>query len=405
MNARETGFSLLTAAMASLLISILALLFSLQVALHWDLAGDVDSQLYSLVLAENGIAFARSQLPGEHLDSLLSGTDQRHCGDKLPEWRSPMPFEKALSVDPASWVPACDDGLLVRAGPPWGYAAAGPGYYFLRISNNPEEPPEADFDHEVLIRSLGVVPNKRSLTPREGALNSTALVEARVRQETAFFLPSPLTLFGDSGFFDWEGAQFSVDSGQSVAVSMIEVPGSALVGDFVSSLSPLQQRLFHGSGFPLSLQDATALFRRESSFRRLFRSDFWRHFLARLPEFSASLPGGVEFFPNGAILDSPFAGVLITQGDVTLKAGAQINGLLLHLGEGGLSLLEGSEVVGAIWMSNLDLQFEEVQAGSIFLHGSGRFRIRYDEQVIRDALALLPTTLLGWRILFPETVQ
>ena len=78
---------------------------------------------------------------------------------------------------------------------------------------------------------------------------------------------------------------------------------------------------------------------------------------------------------------------------------------MLHLGKGKLTLKEQSQVIGGIWMSNFDSTGEELKSGPIALQVSGSSSIRYDQAAIGEALTLLPPTQLGWRILFPETVE
>ena len=405
MKGGQRGFALIAAAMTVFLTSALALCLSLKIALHWRLVQGVETQLYSLVLAQNGLEYAASRLPALELDSLLTGPDGRLCGTESPEWRSPMPFDEALTVEPGTWTPECDDGLLLPEGPPWGREAPGSGYFFLKASNNPEEDANGDADREVIVRSLGIVPLGLPWPETAGVRNSTALVEARFRQETSFLLPSPLTLFGDLGFFAWGGTLFSIEADNRPAVSVVAVSEPGLTASLLGSLTPEQAPLLRGSGGSPSLENATAAYRADPSRRFLFDSDFWKHFLEGLPRFAGDLDSGIAFLPEGGVLDVPFEGILIARGNFALRAGAEIRGLLLHLGNGTLRLQEGSTIEGAVWVSNLDLSRPAVQSGPLFLDGSGAFRIRYDGLAVREALSLLPATRLGWRILFPEMVR
>lgn len=114
---------------------------------------------------------------------------------------------------------------------------------------------------------------------------------------------------------------------------------------------------------------------------------------------------GLSSCPRGGIFDKPLSGILIAQRDLILGNGAQIRGLLLHLGQGKLTLREQSQVIGGIWMSNFGTTGEKLKAGPIALQVSDYAAIRYDQVAIGEALTLLPPTQLGWRILFPETVE
>ena len=111
-------------------------------------------------------------------------------------------WRMAAALDPATLVVEPDDGVPSHKGiqlPDAGvYRAANNGYFLLRFSNNPEEPPDKDDDHIVVVRSLGIVPSLLKNPSLPDINNNVSLVEARLRQERAFFVPSPLTLFADA---------------------------------------------------------------------------------------------------------------------------------------------------------------------------------------------------------------
>ena len=408
MRLKARGFSLLTAMMLVLLMITFSLFLHLRIRTQWSIAANVESQLYSLVLAENGLEYARTLLPHLELNSLLAGTDGRFSGIDAPEWRSPMPFAESLRVDPSTWVPSDDDGLPTYDGHsllPQGYPAQGRGYFFLKFSNNPEETPEHDEDHIVLVRSLGIVPSQVRYRFYPSVKNSVALLEARLRQEQAFSLPSPLTLFGDSGSFQWEGERFTVEGGEEFAISFVSTTPSTLLESLMGSLSLSQQQSIRGQGAAPSIRDASPIYLTEPIYRCLFDSEFWNHLLAQLPKFTDDPTRGIAFLPDGGVLDTRFSGILIARKDLILRDRAQIKGLLLHLGGGTLTLREGAEVIGGVWMSNLDSTGKDLKSRPLVLNVSGSSAIRYDRAAIREALPLLPPTQLGWRILFPETVE
>jgi len=64
----EAGFSLVAVLLMMLLALSLSVYLSLLVANEAHLTGSLDSQLYSLILAENGVEYARSLLPHLELD-------------------------------------------------------------------------------------------------------------------------------------------------------------------------------------------------------------------------------------------------------------------------------------------------------------------------------------------------
>lgn len=405
----ERGFSLITAVMLVLLILSLTVVLHLRIATHWRMASGVESQLYSLVLAENGIEYARTFLPHADLNSLLAGPDGEHCKTKPPQWRSPMSFAQALQVDPLEWTPDCDDGLPAFEGElllPGGYSAAGNGAFFVRFSNNPEEDPEADQDGIVLVRSLGIVPSPVKEPFLPGVQNSVALVEARFRQEQAFRLPSPLTLLADTGSFQWEGSVFLIEGREGYAVSLAGLSESTLYEDLMQSLSPVQQERIRGNSISPSIRDAGALFLTEKIYGGLLSSEFWDHFLSQLPQFAdQSTTEGLLFLEEGGAIDDSIVGMVVAKGDLLVHGQAKIEGILIHLGDGMLRLEGGAQIIGGVWMSNLQTTGGLLRSLPISLQVGGATHIRFDSRAIRRALAYSPPAQLGWRILFPETVQ
>ena len=89
---RSDGFALLTSIGLTILILLLVLLVQLQSANHWKLVSGFESQLHSLVLAENDVEYARTILPLLDIHQLLVGQNGVHEGDRQPEWRNPLPF-------------------------------------------------------------------------------------------------------------------------------------------------------------------------------------------------------------------------------------------------------------------------------------------------------------------------
>ena len=403
-----SGFSLITALLLVFLMASLALFLHFQVLAQWRMVDNVRSQLYSSVLAENGLEYARTVLPHLELDTLLVVLDCTHSGTEQNEWRNPMSFQAARNNDPAGWAPIFDDGLPFFDGQlllPKGYAAEDGGYFFLRFSNNEQEAPDEDQDHIVLARSLGVVPSRMvdPFSPKK--INHAILLEARLRQERSFYLPSPITLFGDSGLFQFEGTRFRVDGIDQPGVSVVTFSAPGLLGSFLASISLDQQECIQGGESLLSAVDSTALYLGEQAYQSLFRLNFWRHFQEQLPVFADGESGKLVYMPEGGVLDSRFAGVLVARGDLTVRGEGQIEGLLLHLGGGELALQDRGEVKGGIWMSNLETSGIMLQSLPLFLRVSGGARIRYSRRAIENALACFPPTQLGWRILFPEMQQ
>ncbi len=172
----------------------------------------------------------------------------------------------------------------------------------------------------------------------------------------------------------------------------------------MNSLSPGQLQSILSQSAPPSIEDATPLYRNDLSFRRLFSSEFWSHFIDQLPHFSESQAGGITFLPDGGVLSSSLSGMLIAKKDLTLNGNASFRGLLLHLGEGKLTLSEQAEVVGGVWMSNLDSSGTELRSRPISFKMSGNSALHFSRPAISEALARIPPTQLGWRMLYPDRV-
>ena len=392
------GFSLILALLTTTLITSLMLMLHLQIAARWDLVNSVDAQLHSFTLAESGIERARALIPRVDLDSLLKGADGAHSGTAIPEWRNPIPLGKARTIEPGSWTPERDDGIPSRGG----HSAAGRGYFFLRFSNNPEEDPDHDEDQVILLRSLGItaLPLPDPLLP--DIRNSITLIEARFRKETTFLLPSSLTLFGDSGNFEWKGNSFQVAGNAEHGISIVETATPGLYQDLMASLAPAQRSRIRGQGNDPSISEITSAYASDPVYRRLFEPEFWTHFEKELPRFSADPAGGILLLAQGGTITGSFEGVVVARGDLVLGKDVVIRGLLIHLGAGRLVLRENSQVEGGIWMSNLLPQEDQLEAQPLKLSLSDEATITYSLEAIRSGLSHFPPTQLGWRLLFPE---
>lgn len=399
------GFSLITMLFLLLLVTALGIFLHSQVTERWRTVQNVESQLHSLVLAENGIEYARAILPHLDVNSLLRGLDGGHAGTAAMEWRNPMTFSEARQTDPALWRATHDDGLPFWEGQlllPGGYPCQGGGCFFLRFSNNPEESFDQDEDGVVLVRSIGIVPDRVRDPFLPDLKNDVALVEARFRQERAFDLPSPLTLLGDDGTFEWEGDQFMIDGADRFGVSVVPFSQARLQEVLLASLSPAQEARIRGLGETPSVQDAGSLYRSERRYEVLFRLNFWKHFQDHLPSFEDSSGQGIVFLSQGGTVEGSFTGVLVARGDVVVAQSGRIEGILLHLGGGRLVLSDNALVIGGVWMSNLDHSGSTLQSLPLALRVGGSAQVIYNGSAIQRALGFFPPTQLGWRILFPE---
>lgn len=403
----EAGLALLAALLTTALVATLVWVLSVQNLIQWRLLQGVEARLYSMVLAQNGIEFARGLVPLVDLDQLLAGPDGSFSGTGLAEWRNPLPFAEARRMDPESWTAGRDDGLPFRGRDqllPNGYPDPEGGRFYLRFSNNPEEPAHQDRDGVVLVRSMGVAPLKLRNPFLASTRNSVTLIESRLLQETAFRLRSALTLAGDGGDFHWSGSRFLLDGGlREPAVRLLSLGGDGLGTEFLRNLSPAQASRIRGAGTEPSLRDSTASYREDPRYRSLFQAGFWRHFEAHLPDMSSA--AGIVHLPEGGTLSGEVSGVVVARGNLVLQGDVRFRGILLHLGGGGVSMRDRSRIDGGLWLSNLTTDGDAIRGGSVHLHISDLASIRYDADAIRSGLRSFPPTQMGWRLLFPEMAQ
>jgi hypothetical protein len=158
-----------------------------------------------------------------------------------------------------------------------------------------------------------------------------------------------------------------------------------------------------------SLLDATEAFAGEKRLSRILTSEFWTHFEANLPDFAEAIPAsgssaldGLFFMPEGGVINKPISGIVVAIGDVEISDGAEIDGLLLHLGRGRLVFKGNSIVSGAVWVSSFDTSGGNLVCDEIQLTLSENTQLIYDSDSVDRALQYLPATQLEWRVIFPE---
>lgn len=403
----DAGFALVIVLFAVLLVTSLGLYLCLENSNRWEEANSLQTQLYSLILAENGIEYARTLLPQVAINDLLAGADGQRDAVADPEWRNPLPFEEARRLTPESWAVERDDGWPCYGGEllmPKGRRAAGDGYFYVRFSNDRGEAPDEDANGVVIVRSLGLTPSRPGGLFHPDRRNDVSMVEAVLRQERVFDLPAPLVLFGDDADFDWQSADFLFDGASHPGVLVIS--GSAADGDCAlqtgleTSLDPVTSQNLKGAGLSPSLLSATDMYANSPMLNSVFSPEFWRHFHEHVSNFTDTEQPGLFYYPAGGALSGEFQGLLVAAGDFELS-NIEFRGVLIHIGGGRLTLGEGTTVRGGIWMSDTGGD-KELEHGKLELTVTGSVSVTYDPDEIRTAVALLPPTQLGWRILFPE---
>lgn len=402
----EGGFVLIAALLLTLLISALLAYFSLQVDSGWEVARNLEAQLHSLTLAGNGLEYARALLPGVDLNRLLAGPDGRFQAGRPVHWRDPLNLKEAAQLDPARWHISSDDGLLTFVATKGSlnhvYHSPDGGYFVLRFSNNPEEDPSRDLDHEVLVRSLGVAPKKIPLLPGGKNRNSIALIEARFRQERFFDLPGAVTFFGGRIELHLAGSRTRIDGGLQPALCVISPDGASPLQRLLRSLAPDAATRITGWGSTPSAREETSTYRASPNYRRAFSPAFWHHFVTHLPRFRDKVNPGIHLFADGGTLEGDLRGIVVVRGKFILAGEGQVTGLLIHLGAGSLTLRDSAEVRGAVWLSNIDSSAQTLKAGPVRLQLSDFSSIRFDRRAVDKAVALFPPTEIYRRIIFPE---
>lgn len=250
-SASSRGFALI------LVVLLLSLLVSLAAALCLSLvsqgqnAVEFESQLASLVLAANGVEYARCVLPSLSIPALLTGVDGQ-IQDAAPSWRNPLSLEQARRIRPDQWRPTSDDGIPAWVGVPLfdGACRSEPGYFALKFSNNAEETPAQDEDGIVVVRSMGIVPERQL---QGGTRNSACLVEAVFRQEREFAPHAALTIFAEKAVLTFQGEACSVNGGNCPAIGVVS---AGILSDTLrGSIAALSGDRLSGSGFdPLDTQ-------------------------------------------------------------------------------------------------------------------------------------------------------
>ncbi len=391
----SSGFALV------LVVLLLGLLLSLGAALSLALvnqgqnAVEFESQLSSLIVAANGIEYARCVLPSLSITETLRGPDGQ-LRDGGTGWRNPLSLEQARRLEPSAWRPLTDDGIPTWNGVPLlsGAYRSEPGYLALKFSNNAEEPPDQDEDGVVVVRSVGMVPERQILGGRR---NSACLIEALFRQEREFEPHAAVTVFAEEADLVFEGDNSTIEGGDVPAVAIVST--TELSRKVSDSLKYLPDDRVSGGGLRPSVQDLTIEHLSSKRHRSIFSARFWSHLIENLPDFSDTSDPGIAYI-HGGRLSGNFHGVLVTEGDIHLDG--TVDGLLLHLGNGKLTLAGEARVRGAVWMANVDCEKPQLAHRPVRLDLADFATVQFDAELADEALSWLPPTQLGWRILFSE---
>jgi hypothetical protein len=394
---RRRGFVLVAVLLAILLMAGLGLLIHEQVVATVETSRQVTLELQALSLAQNGIRVGRRLWAAMDAARLLEGPDGRiDC----PGMRDPADFEAARRLDPENWQAPCDDGFALESLRRFQPMPAG-GFFAFRFSNDPdEELPGEDRNGVLVVRSLGLMPDRRCGRP--GCANHLSLVEATLRKEYAFDVLSAFTPAGASLNVEWP---------QGEAPIRTPTPWFSLLGSGSNGMAAVLHEVLETSenqpAKPDPVVDANPLYRDDPNRSRIFQAGYWSALDEGLrnlepPSFETPIADGLYYLPDGGVLAGRYSGVLLARGDLVLHAGSEFRGLLIHLGTGRLTVRSGADLKGAVWMSNFSEGPDGPREGPLDLHVEAAVTIHYDRETLDRALGLLPPTLLGWRIVFPE---
>lgn len=399
----DSGFVLITVILAMSLLCVFGGLLQLELALFTTLVAEAETQMHSQVLAENGIELARMIVASTNPQDLLVGANGLADCVGLPGWRDPISIEAAWRTDLSLVRTDCDDGLAWMLGSTPDQPALGSaeeGWMLLRFSNDPEEIPTEDRNGTILVRSLGVVPTRLRQTARFAGRNSVTMLEARLRRERAFDVETALTLVGRAASLVL-GDPDGIAAGSEPPIDVVEFPATGLTADVESAVGSM--------GGPVRnwYRNITETRMGDAAFRRILERDFWVDLEDRwvrlagrpnLPESGA----GLHFLPEDAALSGELCGLFLVRGDVVVRSGANLTGLVVHLGGGELRIEGNAHISGGLWMAGLAVEGDELAAVPIRLEMEPGARLVYDEQTVQGVLSYLPPTQLTWRIIFPE---
>lgn len=389
---KQEGFVLVTSILVVFLMLAAMSYVQLKTASHIKTTQYAGKQMSSMLLAEIGIIKARHIISENEINMILAGKDGVGSTVKDKLTSNPIDPVEARTVDFASWQNKCDDGF-------YSFSAAPDQTIFLKVSNNPAEPPFSDLDGEVRVRSLGIIKNVLLESEISEIKNQVTILEGIFRKETPFVVPSPLVFNDPEGRWTFEGDEFRINGGETSSILLLGEHSS----EQLETLNMLADE-FLPECFDSSIPFAAAGEETEGypDLEQLSSPGFWDHFRNNISDFginilseeSALISGKLFKYSGDKPLRGNYSGILVTSGDVTLSGNFSIEGLILHLGGGILAFRQRSSVEGAV------LYIADGFGGDSSVMIQDRARITYSRSAIDDAQKCLPVTHLGTRIIY-----
>ncbi len=283
---REEGLATLIALIALAIFSLLSFYMAFGAKTELRISDNHESEVQATFAARAGLTHARGLVRGLQYNDLLRGPDGNFNGSagylsaaRTFAFRNPVPWAMARTLNilsPASALTAlADDGVISTgkynttngtplvpltgiaetAPNPYGDGTITTARYFVKVTDNNGElteqlagdttnDPFTDFDHIIIVRSMGVAQTISQTIAGTVRRNSVAVVETRFRMRTTFDLDAPFVVegpdvaFSRNRFFD--GNSFDIDGGAGN-------PGIATIdtntGDAVSLEQTLESSL------------------------------------------------------------------------------------------------------------------------------------------------------------------
>ena len=403
---KDRGFALIVVLLVAFAAGALVALVHVQIVTLLGTSGRVEGRMHSLLLAENGIEWAKSVLAAADSGDLSANLEDYSACPASAEWRNPVPFETAkrrpaeeLEPGCVAGVPRIGDRVLWPA-----HVSSGDGTILVRFSPDPREPSDSDREPIVVVRSMGIVPLGPAAERETGFANQVSLVEAHLRRRRPFPVLGAITMLGPGGDFVWEGVEFGIDGGELAGVAVLSHPSGGLSADLEASLGAEGNSRIAGAP-PIREVDESGWNHGDAS--ELVTTGLATRLMERLAARAALCPpidgdAAPHVFPNGGVITEPLRGLVVAAGDLTLEEGSGVEGVLVHLGGGQLRLEGRTGITGALWVASLQERDGGTSVERIRLSISGRTRVNHDADWVRVGLSLLPPEQLLWRILFPE---
>jgi hypothetical protein len=461
------------------ILTLLGLSLSFNGITESKISDNFEAETKALMLAEAGLNRAINELRGQNFSHILKGPNNRADTSVRQastfDFRNPIPLKgsidpRSLNINDSSQVTNAtvnDDGIipsigrlgvryLIRKGPDGILGTADDlayfenetvltsddapiGRYFVKVTNNPEDPggPFTDTDNILVIRSMGLIKANPGEVPNSGggnARNAMAIIETRVRIDMTFKTNSPFTVAGTgvapagNRFFD--GNAYGLDGGSHLGISVINTTGTNT--DPVNE--PMTQALSNapfaghtrGGGLSPSIRNITGnvLSGRTWSgtpnpdVSHLMSAAYVSNFITKAANYAdvtynsdvgSAAYQGTDTNPQFVYVNSNLmvtggafgAGLLIVTGALSIRGNSTFHGVILVIGPNASVDIRGNPIInGGLYTSTIST------VGRAPTYGTAQFtlqgRVSGSSRYMSMAFSLLPMVQIQWREIHPE---